>query len=244
MGSQAQIHIREFNWQHDWRDLLQLIYDSWFFDDPPLIGYMSAAQFGLHYISQATTCLVAENDEGKMMGLLSLDNKVDAPIIERSKWSSWQCNSLERLALCGLYLFPKAKISRLFNAMFINNYHKLRKLAPHAQWPEFVLLIVSPHAKRMGIGAGEAALRQQGFGHYYLLTDSSCDYQFYDRLQMERVVDVAMDFTLSHIEGYDHYLNSYLRCYVYEQDLLRTAPASAAPSTALEVAPAPVLKTI
>ena len=83
-----------------------------------------------------------------------------------------------------------------------------------------------------------------GFQHYYLLTDSSCDYQFYDRLQMERVVDVAMDFTLSHIEGYDHYLNSYLRCYVYEQDLLRTAPASAAPSTALEVAPAPVLKTI
>lgn len=250
MGSQAQIHIREFNWQQDWRDLLQLIYDSWFFDDPPLIGYMSAAQFGLHYISQATTCLVAENDEGKMMGLLSLDNKVDAPIIERSKWSSWQCNSLERLALCGLYLFPKAKISRLFNAMFINNYHKLRKLAPHAQWPEFVLLIVSPHAKRMGIGrklteAGEAALRQQGFGHYYLLTDSSCDYQFYDRLQMERVVDVAMDFTLSHIEGYDHYLNSYLRCYVYEQDLSRTAPvdaAGAASGTAPEAAP--VLKTI
>ena len=102
----------------------------------------------------------------------------------------------------------------------------------------------------MGIGrklteAGEAALRQQGFGHYYLLTDSSCDYQFYDRLQMERVVDVAMDFTLSHIEGYDHYLNSYLRCYVYEQDLSRTAPvdaAGAASGTAPEAAP--VLKTI
>lgn len=216
------LKIRAFDWQQDWRALLQLIYESWFFEDSPKVGSISAANFGLHYIAQATTCLVAENSEGKLVGLLALDNKVDRPALAAEPWHYRQCRLLQRWSLGMLYLMPQAKVSRLFNDLFAGNYGRLRRMAPHQDWPEFILLIVSPHAKRQGIGrklvaAGEEDLRQQGFSHYYLLTDSSCDYKFYDRLGMECVVDVAMDFTLRHIKDFDHYLCSYLRCYVYEQ---------------------------
>lgn len=221
------IKIRIFNWQKDWRALLQLIYESWFFEDSPLVGSISAANFGLHYISQATTCLVAENSEGKLVGLLALDNKIDSPALTANMWHYRQCHLLQYWSLAMLYFIPKARKSRLFNELFAVNYGRLRRMAPNTEWPELILLIVSPHAKRQGIGrkliaAGEEDLRQQGFSHYYLLTDSSCDYKFYERLKMKRVVDVAMDFTLRHIEDFDHYLSSYLRCYVYEQEIANT----------------------
>lgn len=218
------LKIRAFDWHQDWRALLQLIYESWFFEDSPSVGIISAAQFGLHYIAQATNCLVAQNAQGKLVGLLAINNKVDRPALAKQPWAYKQCHLLERASLCLLYLMPKAKVSRLFNDLFAGNYKRLRRMYEHAAWPEFTLLIVSPHAKRQGIGrkltaAGEQLLKQQGFEHYYLLTDSSCDYQFYDRQGMKRVVDVSMDFTLRHIKDFDHYLCSYLHCYVYEQDL-------------------------
>lgn len=220
----TEIKIRPFVWKSDYKALLQIVYDSWFFEDSPLIGHLSAARFTLHSVLQGTTCLVAESSSGQVMGFLALDNKVDKPQLKASTFEYLQCEALEKFAFCSLYLLPKAKISRLFSDLFEINYKKLRRLAPHPDWPEFVLLIVSPHAKRMGIGrkliaAGEEALKKQSFKNYYLLTDSSCDYQFYERLKMRRVVDVAMDFTLRHIENYNYYLNTYLHCYIYEATL-------------------------
>lgn len=220
----AEVRIRPFDWQRDWRPLLSIIYESWFFEDPPLVGYISAARFGLHYISKATDCMVAEGKDGEMLGFLAYDNKSAQPYLKATGKGAWQCAAMEYLSHIGLYVLPKAQVSRLFSDLFEINYDKLRRMAPHPTWPEFVLLIVSPHAKRMGIGrkliaAGEAQLKSQGYSQYYLLTDSSCDYQFYDRLKMQRVVDVAMDFTLRHIQNYDYYLNTYLRCYIYERTL-------------------------
>ena len=220
-----EVVLRDFDWAQDWRGILKILYDSWFFEDKPLIGYCGAAHFALHYLAHATNIVVATAKDGEMLGLLSLDNKVDSPVIARTnRFHAWQCAALERGASILMYLLPQAETPRLFSGLFAANYQKLRRLAPHAQWPEFSLLIVSPNAKRKGVGRklvarGEDILRTQGYDHYYLLTDSSCDYKFYDRLQMTRVVDVAMSFNITHVPHYDYYLNSFLHCFVYEKDL-------------------------
>ena len=220
-----EVVLRDFDWAQDWRGILKILYDSWFFEDKPLIGYCGAANFALHYLAHATNIVVATAKDGEMLGLLSLDNKVDSPVIARTnRFHAWQCAALERGASLLMYLLPQAETPRLFSGLFAANYQKLRRLAPHTQWPEFTLLIVSPNAKRKGVGRklvarGEEILRTQGYDHYYLLTDSSCDYKFYDRLHMSRVVDVAMSFSITHVPHYDYYLNSFLHCFVYEKDL-------------------------
>lgn len=244
VSEQAPIKVRAFEWERDFRDCVRIVYQVWFADcDSKSVGMLSATQFMLHYLVQGTSIFVAcDAASDKALGLLVLTNKKHKPLLRQHLLRTVQTWALEKSALCLLYLMPKAKTTRLFSGLFFDNYAKLRKMVPAEtlKCPEFLLMIVSPEAQRRGVGralvhAGETDLRIQGFSRYYLLTDSSCDYQFYERIGMQKDVDVSMSFNIPHVPDYDHYLNYFLHCLVYEQDLNKAEVAAPSPS----LAPAP-----
>ncbi len=247
VSEQAPIKVRAFEWERDFRDCVRIVYQVWFADcDSKSVGMLSATQFMLHYLVQGTSIFVAcDAASDKALGLLVLTNKKHKPLLRQHLLRTVQTWALEKSALCLLYLMPKAKTTRLFSGLFFDNYAKLRKMVPAEtlKCPEFLLMIVSPEAQRRGVGralvhAGETDLRIQGFSRYYLLTDSSCDYQFYERIGMQKDVDVSMSFNIPHVPDYDHYLNYFLHCLVYEQDLNKAEVAAPSPSPSLAPAPA------
>lgn len=220
----SDIRIRPFKWSKDFNQILQVAREVWFADKSHVVSTLNTVNFMLHYMNQATTLLVAVDSSDRLMGILGLTNKVDRPEFRKNRFICCRARFYEHAAKALLYFWPGALNSRLFNELFFANYDRLRKMVPDLSAPEFLVMIVNPESKGMGVGrklvvAGEEILRNQGFKSYYLLTDSSCDYGFYDHLGMTRAVDVNMSFSIRHVPEYDHYLNCFLRGLVYTQDL-------------------------
>lgn len=221
----AKATIRSFDWNKDIKEAIRIIYDVWFFDiEDPIVGHTISNYFLLHYLRNSTVLRSAVDENDKLIGLLGLTDKRSKPQLSESKWVSFKAAMYEALSFIGMYVLPGSQTPRLFDGLFIANYRKLRKMVPCPDAPEFLVLIADPKARGMGVGKalmneGENYLREHGFNKYYLLTDSSCDYGFYDKIGMERVVDVSMSFCINHVKNYDHYLNCYLRGMVYVKDL-------------------------
>lgn len=219
------VDVREFNWKKDFKRAAQMVYDVWFFDvKDHRIGYLCGVYFLLHYLRHSTSIEVAVNDNDEMIGILGLTNKKDTPVLSLKRFLNYKASIMEKIALLSIYSMPSARDTRLFDGLFFANYAKLRKMVPCKDAPEFLVLISDPKARGLGVGrtlmeVGENILRKQGFKEYYLLTDSSCDYAFYDKIGMDKVVDVSMSFNINHVEDYDHYLNCYLRGLVYVKKL-------------------------
>ena len=225
----SEVVIRPLDWQRDYLRAVSVLRELWFDDgNSAIVNEMGARNFFLHYALQGTTMLVAcDKDSDEFLGCMILTNKKDTPLLWRSRCQGRKLLRQEKLAMGMLYLWPGAQIYRLFNGRFFDNYVKLRKMLPlneYGSMPEMLLLIVSNKAQGKGVGrrlmqAAEASLKEQGFASYYLLTDSSCNYKFYDIMQMTKVVDVAMNFGIGHVPQYRHPLNYFLRGLIYRQDL-------------------------
>ncbi len=190
----------------------------------PLVGHMCSNYFLMHYLRQSTFLMAAVDDNDKLIGFLGLTDKCSKREFAKCKWLDFKAAVFEKISLVGMYVLPGSKTPRLFDGLFFSNYDKLRKMVPNKDAPEFLVLIADPNARGMGVGKtlmieGEQYLKQAGFKSYYLITDSSCDYGFYDKFGMDRVVDVSMSFNINHVEDYDHYLNCFLRGMVYVKGL-------------------------
>ena len=64
---------------------------------------------------------------------------------------------------------------------------------------EYVLFVTAPAARGKGVGAAmitrfEDYLRARGAGSYYLLTDTGCTYDWYDRHGFKRVAQAQLDY--------------------------------------------------
>lgn len=218
--------IEPFIWHKHSQDVLQLSFDTWFFDIPqPNIAYHANLHFLLHYLLPATHIAVAKYQQ-KAVGLMALKEPNVAQTPYHIQGSTRTYLQLRKL-LSSMYmnLNPKAQVARHFDELFFVNYQKLRKLVPAhlKQSPEMTLLITAPSMVGKGVGKALVSyvcnfLCQKGYQNYFLLTDSSCTYQFYDRLGMTRHCDVSMCFKLNHIPSYNHYLNGFLRGYIYSYE--------------------------
>lgn len=221
----SKARIRAFDWDKDIKEAIRIIYDVWFFDiENPLVGHLCSNYFLMHYLRQSTLLMAAVDDNDKLIGFLGLTDKCSNREFAKCKWLDFKAAVFEKISLVCMYVLPESKTPRLFNGLFFSNYDKLRKMVPNKDAPEFLVLIADPNARGMGVGKtlmieGELYLKQAGFKSYYLITDSSCDYGFYDKFGMERVVDVSMSFNINHVEDYDHYLNCFLRGMAYVKGL-------------------------
>lgn len=222
----TEIVIRPFEWQRDWRAVMEMVYEVWFADsESKLVGHLSACNFLIHYLRQGTTLLVAcEGDT--MLGIMAYTNQHDAPLLSaaHSRKVALQAMVLEHLCKVGMYLLPKGTVPRLFNEKYFACYQRMRALVPTPGAPEMLLLLVSQKAQGKGIGrklmgAAEEDMRAQSLSSYYLLTDSSCNWHFYEIMGMTKALDVMMNFGIPHVNGYDHYLNMYLHALVYTRQL-------------------------
>lgn len=217
------MHVRPFVWGKDFKIILQIVQEVWFFDAPTKqVGYLNALNFMLHYLNLSTDIIVVVDEQDKAVGVLGLTDKKSAPFLKYCPFRWIQSRTLEWGAKVLLTLWPNSLVSRLFNEIFFANYHKLRSMVLNRADPEFLVMIVDPKIKGKGLGrtlvnAGEELLSNRGFSRYYLLTDSSCDYGFYERLKMDKDVDVNMCFDIKHVLEYDHYLCGFLRGLVYSK---------------------------
>lgn len=224
----SDIKIREFKWSKDFKRISKIVQEVWFFDAPTkTIGYLNAVNFMLHYLNQATHIVVTVDDEDNAIGILGLTTKIEKPVFRQNRFICCRARAMEFLSKLALYFWPKALVSRLFNGIFFDNYQRLRKMVPNPQDPEFLVMIVDPKIKGKGLGralvqAGEDILASKGFEQYYLLTDSSCDVGFYDRLEMTKVLDVSLCFDIKHEPEYDHYLVGFLRGLIYTRKIQST----------------------
>lgn len=225
----STVKVRPFEWQKDLKPILHIVQDVWFFDAPSKsIGYLNAMNFMLHYLNLSTDIIVVVDteDNERPIGILGLTDKKSAPYLSKCKLLWVKACTLEWLSKAVLYVWPNSLVSRLFNGIFFDNYAKLRKMVPKHNDPEYLVMIVDPQVKGKGLGrtlvqAGEDLLAKRGFESYYLLTDSSCDYGFYERLNMDKVVDVNMCFDIKHVPKYDHYLSGFLRGLVYSKAITK-----------------------
>lgn len=224
-SKKGPVYLSRFDWKRDWKELLELVFVIWFADDTSKnVGKINAVNFLMHYMRQATDHLVVHNEKGELLGLLSLTTRKRRPEFARTFRMRIKTAFLEWGSRFLLYWWPGAQTGRLFNGRFFDNYHKLRLMVPHPDSAEFLLLIVAEQAQGSGVGniltcAGEELLCRAGVSEYFLLTDTSCNYGFYDYLGMTRVVDVSMDFGIHHVPGYNHYLNCFLHGLVYVKHL-------------------------
>lgn len=223
----SDIKIRDFQWSKDFNRIIKIVHEVWFFDAPTkTIGYLNALNFMLHYLNHATHIVVTVDDQDQANGILGLTTKQDQPVFRKNRLICCKARALEFFSKVALYFWPQALVSRLFNGIFFENYQKLRKMVPNPNDPEFLVMIVDPRIKGKGLGrtlvkAGEDILASYGFEQYYLLTDSSCDIGFYERLNMDKVVDVSLCFDIKHEPAYDHYLVGFLRGLVYSRKITK-----------------------
>ena len=221
----SDIKIRNFHWGKDFKRIIKIVQEVWFFDAPTKrIGYLNALNFMLHYLNLATHIVVTVDEHDNATGILGLTTKQDQPLFRQNRFICCKARALEFTSKVALYFWPKALVSRLFNGIFFENYQKLRKMVPNPQDPEFWVMIVDPKIKGKGLGralvqAGEDILKSKGFNQYYLLTDSSCDVGFYERLKMDKVLDVSLCFDIKHEPAYDHYLVGFLRGLIYVRNI-------------------------
>lgn len=218
------VEANDFSWDRDIAVVTENVRKMWFFDsDSRRIGNLGALTFVLHYLLVSSSAKVlVDKATGEFLGMFCLNDKIHPTFGESTSFLTKKVKLYEKLVQASLYVNPKAKSFRVFNELFFLNYDKMRRmLTPQfKEKPELVLLFTSPYTKYRGVGRAMISsvrneLLKQDVHEYYLLTDNSCDFGFYDHLKMERVLDVNLSFNINHIPDYDHYLNCFLKGYVY-----------------------------
>lgn len=141
-----------------------------------------ARVFVMHYLETATFAQVARSNDGTFAGVIiaAINGK---PL-----------------------LFPDAKSERehIERTLQEQGVHDIYAYLTRAQWleedsdirantqAELELFMISEQARGVGIGAQlwgrlQDALAQADVAHYFLHTDTSCDFSFYDHHGLERV---------------------------------------------------------
>lgn len=222
---ESAVEVTDFKWDRDIWVITENVRQMWFFDsDSKRVGLLGSLTFVLHYLLVSTDSkILRDRETGEFLGLYCLNDKQSKTLEESGTFLSKKIKFYERFVRLSLYLMPHAKSFRIFNELFFLNYDKMRLMLSDEQkrTPELVLLFTSSYTAKRGVGRAMIAsvrheLLKKGLHKYYLLTDSSCDYGFYDHLHMERKLNVNLSFNINHIPDYDHYLNCFLEGYVYE----------------------------
>lgn len=117
-----------------------------------------------------------------------------------------------------LRLFPQCKEGLKVHDLYAYNYAKLQQAYPTDKYDaEIVLLIVDPKVQGKGLGRKLVdyvieSVRKDDAQNIFLLTDTSCNYKFYDVLQFKQVAKRKGGYLYEGQESPEYF-------FVYEKSL-------------------------
>lgn len=216
----ANFRVRTFKLSTDFWQVFKIYYKVWFCIDLPkltLINYLCTLNYVLDTLKHGFTVLCAVDQNDKVGGIAILADP-KRPSMFKSKLLQALFAIISWVSHFLLYVLPHSQTSRLIEERYIANYNRLQKFAPQ-DLAELKILIVSPEYKGHGLGKllitkAQEVFKLLKYKGYYLLTDSGCDYQFYNHLKMEQTANIKMNFApdLASEQKY------FLQCMVYTKN--------------------------
>ena len=210
------VHIRRMT-RSDYPQLVELVSQTWYADDdadgqetPDAVqdrGVASRlaaidAQGGL---ARATHAAVAERD-GRIIGVILASDSARVTRTQRTR------HRLRQVRLALPLLASPAGRGGLMEQLAILQADRALVRASGKTYPaESVLFLVAPESKGLGVGGRLFAhmlgtFREHGVNEYFLFTDTSCDYGFYEHKGLRRMA----------VEHIDSAHGEALDCFLYE----------------------------
>ena len=215
------VRIRRMT-RSDYPQLVELIRRTWYADagadgqetpdavqDHGVASRLAAidAQDGL---ARATHAAVAERD-GRIIGVILGSDSARVTRTQRTRHRLRQV----RLAL-PLLASPAGRGGLMEQLAILRADRALVRAAGKTYPAEIVLFLVAPESKGLGVGGRLfthmlGTFHEHGIHEYFLFTDTSCDYGFYEYKGLRRMVT-------EHIASTD---GKPLDCFLYEGDVER-----------------------
>lgn len=179
-----ELQLREYK-KEDFNALVNIIKETWNYDkfSSPKIASKLAKVFFNSCLTNYTYSKVALIDE-KVVGIILANNikKHKCPISNRLK---------QLQSILSLYIFKEGrKVSNIFKS--VNGIDKQLLNDCNKSYPaELALFAISPSYRGKGIGkvlfqSAIDYLKSEGINEFYLFTDTSCNYGFYEHQGMVR----------------------------------------------------------
>ena len=197
-----QVEYRPFR-NCDAEDLIKIILDTWAFD-AGVESPRQAAHIGYAYLYicmlHASFTQVAEID-GHAVGVIIgriCEKKLRPQILLKFLYHG------VALLLSGTY----KKISHLFRAYSEKSdmLDEMSGVASGAFKAEVALFIVSKESRGCGVGSElferlNEFFLEKGIIHYYLHTDTACNYEFYERKGLKRQAEIQTEISYAGVEN-------------------------------------------
>ena len=207
-----QIELREYQKQ-DFKALESIIRETWHYDDfsSPKTAIKLAKVFLSSCLTNYTFSRVAVLD-GNVVGIILVND------IEKHK-CSFSNRLLQIKSILSLYSSSEGrKVSKIF--CNVNGIDKQLLSENNKTYPaELALFAVSSSCRGKGIGkilfqSALEHMKQKNLKEFYLFTDTSCNYGFYEHQGMKRRLEKKHIFN---INGQKAVMNFFIYDYQYYQ---------------------------
>ena len=179
--------------KEDFHALAEVVRDAWTIDKfiQNDISHIYAYQYTIDCYSHCTFCYVAEYENeivGFMMGRVGKDFIQNEEILSELKQLQSNLNNYPNAARC----------MQTLKDYYIVGYSKMKEQQLDST-NELVLFAVKEEYQRKGIGKelmfkSLYHMKENGLNECFLLTDSGCTYQMYDKYQFKRQLATPFDF--------------------------------------------------
>lgn len=204
LGQESHLELGPFDPSRDYDALLDLMQATWYADLPTAIvspekARLLAADELVCYLAQHTFSRLAWLDdagqnEPKLMGFTFARHGA-AREETRARWEG----ELSRIQEYEHIAFRPLPGRMLAEGYYLEEARARRAIIDERGIPDddcVLLLVVSSEARGLGLGrrlldASRAYLRDQGAPMFHLVTDTGCDWQFYEHLGLERLGERA-----------------------------------------------------
>ena len=203
-----QIKLREYQTQ-DFEALEAIIRETWHYDDfsSPKTAQKLARVFLTSCLTNYTFSRVAV-EEGKTVGIILVNHKAKhrCPLGNRMR----QIGAIASLLFSG----EGRKVSKIFQS--VNGIdQELLKECPGEYPAELALFAVDAACRGKGVGkmlfqSALAYMKEQDLDEFYLFTDTSCNYGFYEHQGMTRQQEKEHVFD---IKGQRAKMNFFIYAY-------------------------------
>lgn len=214
----------------DYSALINMVCNAWYNDNScDWATAHRAAEIDFEYaLARTTTAQVAVDNGGRVVGVIlgRIDSQETRPRINRHHTSTVKLMAGLLASKEGRELAHRLRESARANAKMI----KAAKDAGNAYDAEIVLFMVDPDMQGNGIGSHLFnwmldEFRKAGVKNYFLLTDTTCDFSFYDHKGLNRAQEEPLDLRphtnaeaqWEHTE--DEALEEHLHAFMYDNEV-------------------------
>lgn len=174
----------------DYPALIELVRHAWYADEDERASRLGAQADWEHCLARTTTAFVAEAD-GEPVGMIL--GRVDA----RDTRGPWNAHYRRYLSLLPQQLLSADGRENVAYLMGIHAIERrLIRMSGHYLPAEVVLFVTAPQTRGLGLGARLfdtllQSFREQGVHDYFLFTDTTCNFGFYEHRGLTRAAEIT-----------------------------------------------------